>query len=244
LHPLDILFVACLMLGGAYTLVSLLMGGFSHVAGHVGHIGDALHLSHLSDMVGHHDASAVDAGHAGPAAHGDALAHAHHADAHHADAHHHAEGEEGGDRFSLFAYLNPMSVAGFLLGFGGAGTVSRLLGVHPLASLLYAFASGWGMWLLAYLIITRVFGAAGGTSHNRQEDLIGLRGHVTAPIEGTHAGMVCYVISGTRQQVRAVTDDGETIPVGAQVRIRRIEANTAYVYRIDEDAAPLYNRLS
>src|SRR2546423_10739928 len=171
LHPLDILFWTCLMLGGAYTLVSLLMGGISHAAGHAGHIGDTLHIPHI---LGHTHTGHADVGHAG-SAHGGQGAHAGHGHAHghageeasgrHLDIHAHTEG--GG--FSVLQYLNPLSVAGFLLGFGGVGVASRILRAHPMASFLYGCAGGSGMWLVAYLIIARFFGAAGGTSHNLRE---------------------------------------------------------------------------
>src|SRR5439155_13963934 len=88
MHPLDILFWTCLMLGGAYTLLTLLMGGFSHAAGHLGHVGGAVHIphaGHLGDLAGHHHAGHIDAGgtghahagHAGHVAHGDAGGHGH-----------------------------------------------------------------------------------------------------------------------------------------------------------------------
>lgn len=227
LHPLDILFWACLMLGGIYTLFTLVLGGLSDIAGHghaIGHVGDA---SHVPDLGGHHtgDFAAGDAGL--DVAQGDAgLATDHGAD--HGVGDHHTEGQ-----FHLLAYLNPMSVAGFLLGFGGIGVVSGLLQVPLLARLLYAVAGGGGLWLMAYLLITRMFGRAGGTSHTRREDLVGVRGQVTAPIARSQPGMVSYTVAGTRQSVRAITDEAEPIPTGALVRIRKIENNTAHVVRID-----------
>src|SRR2546430_8529729 len=53
LHPIDILFWACLMLGGVYTVFNLLMGGLTHAAGHVSHVGHALHIPHVPDLAGH-----------------------------------------------------------------------------------------------------------------------------------------------------------------------------------------------
>jgi len=239
LHPLDILFWACLMLGGGYTLFTLLMGGFSHAVGHAAHIGDALHVPHIHDLVGHGHAGEAAGGHASHASQAGHVDSAHH----HGDSHQQLESEGG--RFNVFQYLNPMSVAGFLLGFGGGGIVSGLLfpGGSSGARLVSGALSGWALWLIAYLIATRLFGDAEGTSHNRREDVIGLRATVNAPISGLRPGMVSYVVGGTRQSLRAVTDDEESIPVGAQVRIRRITNNTANVMRIDSPDVPEAARL-
>jgi membrane protein implicated in regulation of membrane protease activity len=235
MHPLDILFWSCLMLGGAYTLITLLMGGLSHAH----HVGDALHVS---DLGGHHhaDFGHVDAGHV-HAGHVDVHAGHAHGDAHHAD--HHADTSESGGRLNLLQYLNPMSVAGFLLGFGGVGIICRNLGLPPPTSLVCGLAAGSGLWLMAYLLVTRMFGAAEGTSHNRREDLIGYRAQVTAPIAGQRPGMVAYTVAGSRQSLRAVTDDEEPIPNGAVVRIRRIEGSTAHVVRIDTQDNTISGRI-
>ena len=78
-----------------------------------------------------------------------------------------------------------------------------------------------------------IFGAGEATSHNRRESVVGLRASVTAPIEGARPGMVSYTVSGARQSLRAITEDEEPIPMGATVRIRKIDQNTALVMRID-----------
>jgi membrane protein implicated in regulation of membrane protease activity len=241
LHPLDIFFWACLMLGGVYTLFNLFMGGLSHAAGHVSQIGHSLHIPHVPDLAGHisgHAEAAHTAGgaHALPAhgAHGHAGLSDAHAHAHAANSH--GSIEEGGPRFNLLAYFNPMSVAGFLVGFGGAGALIGLLNPEVGLALRLAFsiASGWALWLLSYLLITRVFGFAEGTSHNLQEQCIGLPANVTAPINGSHPGMISYAVAGSRQTLRAITDEDEQISVGSIVRIRKITANTAYVTATDQ----------
>jgi len=222
---LDILFWACLMLGGVYTLFTLVMGGVSDLAGHGHHVGDVGNVSHVPDLGEHHAGDFATGNTAPDAAHGDAsLSSDHSVDQGAGDSHGH---------FNLFAYLNPMSVAGFLMGFGGLGVVSGMLHVPLPARLLYATAGGGGLWLVAYLLIVRMFGRAGGTSHHRREELVGLRAQVTAPIDGAKPGMVCYIVAGTRQSLPAITDDEEAIPIGATVRIRKIENNTACVMRID-----------
>ena len=145
------------------------------------------------------------------------------------DVHSHGDG----DGFSLLQYVNPMSIAGFLFGFGGSGVMSRGLGAQPNTSLWFATAGGFGLWMIACLTIIRMFAAAGGTSHNIREQLVGVRANVTAPIAGSTPGMVSYVVAGSRQSLRAITEDEEPIPVGATVRIRRIDNHTAQVMRID-----------
>jgi len=135
--------------------------------------------------------------------------------------------------------MNPLSMAGFLLGFGGAGVVSGMLFPASAAGvrLLAGGVCGWGLWLVAYLIVTKMFGNAEGSSHNRRQDLIGIRARVSVPINGSRPGMVSYVVGGTRQSLRAITEDEEPIPVGAEVRIRRIADNTAWVALIDAPAS-------
>jgi membrane protein implicated in regulation of membrane protease activity len=241
LHPLDILFWTCLFMGGGYTLFTLLMGGFSHAVGHAAHLGDALHLQHIPELIQHHGGVGGHAGHAGnsahagPSGHAGESGHASHAHSAHDHGNHHAQGEGESARFNLFQYMNPLSVAGFLLGFGGAGIASGLLfpALAHSIRLLIGGLSGWGLWLVAYLIVTRLFGGAEGSSHNLREDCIGIRARVNAPIDGIRPGMISYVVGGTRQSLRAVTEDDDPIPVGAEVRIRRISENTAHVMRID-----------
>src|SRR5439155_6578173 len=90
--------------------------------------------------------------------------------------------------------------------------------MHASVRMALATAAGSSLWLMTYLIASRIFATAGGTSQNRQEEVVGRRGHVAAPIDGPHPGTVTYVVRGTRQSLPAVTDDEDPIPVGATVR--------------------------
>ncbi len=229
MHPLDIVFWTCFLLGGVYTLFTLLAGGLSHGAGHVHPAGGHLHLPHAHLPHAHHAGPHAQASHGGHAHHGGQSGQPRG----HARGGGQADSEGEPVHFNLLALLNPMSTAGFLVGFGACGIVSRMLGGHPLGSAVVGLAGGSAMWVALYLLATRVFGAAEGTSHNRQEDVIGLRGQVTAPIDGLKPGMVAYTVAGARQTVRAICEDEEPIPTGAAVRIRKIENNTAHVMRID-----------
>jgi len=233
LHPVDILFAACLMLGGIYTLFTLVMGGISEMGGHGHHFGDAGHVDSLADGGFHHGGEIAHADSGFDASQGHL---AHDAgtpdvdgDTGHADT---ATGDDG--HFSLLHYLNPVAMAGFCLGFGGVGTLCRLAFKLPvLGSLLWAMAGGMGLWLATYLLVARFIAGSQASSHYRQEEMVGLRGQVTAPIEGSRPGMVACTIAGRRQLVRAITDDPDPIPAGSVVRIRRIQDNTAKVIRIE-----------
>lgn len=230
MHPLDIFYLVSLLLGGSYTIFSMLMGGLSHAAHHMSHVAHTVHLPHLPEIGSHvhqgaHTVHVEGVGH--HHAHGD---HGHHGEQNGGDS---GDGEDASGRINLLAYFNPTLLSGFLLGCGAAGLMSRFLGVQPGASLPYAGIGGLVLWGSAFFIVSQMFGKAQGTSHNRRSDVIGLRAQVTTPIEGQRPGMVSVTVGGTRQQIRAVTDDEGIIPVGAVVRIRRLDEHTALVMRID-----------
>jgi hypothetical protein len=248
-NALDILYWSALFLGASYMVLTLAIGGLSHALGGLHHGGGHLgtgggHAGHLDTGGGHAGHLDTGGGHAGHLGTGGAHGHGahvdtgagHHADAghgHHAGAHHGhdhaAEAEETGGRFPLLTYLNPIYVTGLLLGFGGGGIASRSLTAQPLQSLLWAGLLGGAMYWGTTFLVARLFGAAQASSHMTQEGLIGMRALVTATIEGSHAGTICLTVKGTRAQLRAVTEENESIAVGAAVRIRRIEKGTAHV---------------
>ena len=82
-------------------------------------------------------------------------------------------------------------------------------------------------------VLTSINTAGERMSGYRRDELVGLRAHVIAPIAGSQPGMISYTAAGSRQSIRAITDEDESIPNGVVVRIRRIENHTAHVTRID-----------
>jgi membrane protein implicated in regulation of membrane protease activity len=242
MHPLDIVYWTCLLLGGVYMGFNLLMGGVTHVIGHAhgggggegaghiaGHDGGAGHIAGHDGGAGH----AVDAGgHAGPSGHSLEATHGHHG---HDGGHLEHDGgvEEGIGRASLLAYINPMTLMGLLVGVGGGGVLSRLGGAGVGSSLLFAAGGGASLYYTSWWIICRFFGGAQSSSHGREQDICGIVGKVTAPIMGQSAGTVCITHMGARQSFRAVADGDELIAVGASVRVRRVEKGTAHVIALD-----------
>jgi hypothetical protein len=248
LHALDAVFWTCLLLGGGYTLITLVLGGVGqmHGAGDAGAVDSgAIHIG-ASDA-GAFDTGTVDAGsfdtgsiHAGGVDAGvDASATGIDGGVHGHDATgHQGTGATDGApvRIHLMSYMNPMAVAGFLLGFGGIGIMSRSQGAGALTSIAGGFLGGYALWLSAYLLVTRVFATARGTSHYRPGDVIGASGIVSAPISPGKPGMISLTVAGSRQSIRAiVVYDDEVVPVGATVRIRRLEHGTAHVV-LEENA--------
>ncbi len=230
MSPLDIIYWTCLMLGGGYTLITLLTGSLSHAAGHLGHAGHSLHMPHGSHHVGIHGTS----GHAGHVGHSSHVGHGGSDVAHHS----HGSGDATepiaeGARFNPLELLNIPAMSSFMLGFGGIGVVTRSLGFHVRLSLVYATAAGFGLWSLAWWIVKRLFGDAEGTSHNTWDDVIGLRAEVSAPIEGMKSGTVAYTVGGSRQTAKAISEEEELIPKGSIVRIRKIENHTVTVSRVE-----------
>jgi membrane protein implicated in regulation of membrane protease activity len=137
-----------------------------------------------------------------------------------------------GGHAHLLSLLSPLYVSALLAGFGGVGLVSRYLQMPAASAIAFAALGGFATWGSAWYTLTQVFGKAQGTSHNRQEELIGRKAVVSTAIAGSSPGMVTLEIAGSRQSVRAITDDDETIPNGAVVRIRKIEKSTVHVVRI------------
>ena len=247
--PLDIFYVVALLLGGGYSLLSVLMGGVSHVAGYLGNIGgDAMgHVGHVGGdamghvgQVGHGDVGPVGdagAGHtpgaAGHHGHVDLGHHGHHADsAHHgSDQGDSGDSEDSAGRINLLAYLSPTLLAGLLLGVGTGGVASRMAGAQPAPSLAFAGGGGLLLWGSAYLIVTKLFGGSQASSHVQRDAVVGMPARVVVPIAGSKPGMISLVLAGTHQTLRAISDDGQPIAAGTDVRVRRIVGGTATVTR-------------
>ncbi len=228
---LDAVFLLSLILGGSYMVATLIMGGLQQIGADLVHgVDGGAHdvgaFGHDAGTIGAADIGGAHDPGAGALDHGMGMDAGAAADSPGVDAGHH--------HTSLMAFINPMFVASFFFGFGGVGYLSRLMGLGAGASLGAAAVSGLAIWWSAALLVLHMFGRNQATSHVRQSELAGARGTVTAPIEGKKPGMVSCVSAGTRQTFRAVTEDDESIPTGARVRIRKVENNTALVVRIDK----------
>jgi hypothetical protein len=121
--------------------------------------------------------------------------------------------EQGGS-FSLLGYLNPMSLALFLLGFGFLGyifhnTLSSL-------SLQFIFAmAGVGGIILAFcflVLLSRIFGDSEGATVQDVSDRTGLLGKVIMAIPQNSIGEIAYISpGGMRKSIPARSLDGQRL---------------------------------
>lgn len=230
----------CFGFGLVYVVVSAALGAISHgLEGAGGHDLDA--GSHDFDAAGHDfdaggldvdaDAGAdfdagmdadmgelasadlpadsgIDAGHTGGAAHGAGY-----------DTH----------VMPSFSPFSPLSIAGFLAAFGGAGLAATAAALHPLATLGIAAGGGLVMGYLLYLLIGKLLFSMQGSSEAHQVDMLGLEAEVLTPVEHDLSGEIAYILDGTRFTAPARLITEGRVEKRDSVRIKTVKGNIVYV---------------
>ena len=193
--PLSILFISCFLTGVLFLLI-IAFSGHGHGHGLVHHTGASSHIGH--------------AGHT-PLAHG---THGPHTSTHtgHSTAqtaNHHAHG----GHFSLFAFVNPLNIVLFLLGFGFFGYISSATRLFALPlTLVLASAGGLTIAIILIIILNRAFGNATGTTIQDVSDRTGLLGKVIMTIPQKGMGEIIYTSpGGMRKSIPARTIDGRRL---------------------------------
>lgn len=256
---LDVLYWACLFLGAAYVLMTLALGGVSHLVQSVVHHldlgggsdigadisgGDSAHVdvgtidvAHSTDFGGlDHgpaDTGGIDVGHEGFAGHeaGNAGPGEHGtADAGGVSSHG-DHGHHGNGHLNVWAFLNPTMASSFLIGFGGGGVISRITGAGVLPSMACAGLCGGLLYSYVWWIITKFFGGAQASSHTRRSQLVGLQGTSLTSIRSDRPGMIAVVVTGSRETFRAVSSQEDEIPPGVPVQICHVERDKVWVTR-------------
>lgn len=202
--PLSLAFIGCFLIGLLFLLINTFTG---HDAIH--HMG-SVELTNLFHPGGHVGTSGT--GHSGHSAHG-------------------ARAEHGGD-FSLFAYLNPMSLALFLLGFGFLGYIFH----NAMSSLALQFTfaiAGVGGIMLAFLFLaalSRIFGDSEGATVQDVSDRTGLLGKVSMTILQNSLGEITYVSpGGLRKSIPARSLDGQRLERDQEVVVVNYQNGIAEV---------------
>ncbi|MCG3136920.1 MAG: hypothetical protein HJJLKODD_00758 [Phycisphaerae bacterium] len=202
------LYLAAVILGGGYVMLSAVMGHLHF--GYGDHGGD---LASDSGDVGH-DAG----GHDGAAGHHDLAQQTH------------GVLDVTEDQRPVFSATSPTTIASFLAGFGGAGLVTAEgYGWPQTYALPVAMLSG----LLVAKLIMGVFNtlgrAATGSSHARIGELIGTIAQVITPISGGEPGEISYVLHGSRYSRSARSADGQSIERGTRVTIEALDGSETFV---------------
>lgn len=181
---LSLVFIFCFLVGFGFFIASAILGGHAgHTAGHA-HVG----------------------GHAHVAGHGHVGGHAHAQGAMHTDGHdptsvhgnqHASQTDAMQTRFSLFTYLNPMSIALFLLGFGLFGYFfHNLTKLAVSLTLFVAVGSGLVLASLLLFLLNRLFANSEGSTEQDVADRTGMIGKVSITIPEKGIGEIIYTSPG------------------------------------------------
>ena len=243
--PLSLLFLACFLFGLLFIVVSALLGSGGHGSGsHVVHAGTS-HVGHIGDI-----------GHTGHSVHAGHTLHGAHVHVNHAGnsvksivpSHHNGGQSAASNHFSLFAFVNPVSIALFLLGFGFFGYV-----LHDTANLIlpltiiFSLLGGLVVAALLLALIGRVFGDSEGETIQDVSDRVGTLGKVSMTIREGNIGEVLYVSpGGMRKSVPARCVDGRRLERDEEVVITSYQGGIAEVdtweHFMNRDDIPAYEK--
>ena len=187
--PLSLVFIFCFLLGFGFFLMASLMGSHSHAHtghAHVGHV----HVGHAH--AGHTHAPAHTASHSA------------------SQAAHNQQGTQQAApqpqaHFAFASYLNPTTIALFLLGFGLSGYFfHNLTNVAVSLSLLLALIGGIVLAAILIVLLSRLFANSEGSTELDVVDRTGMLGKVSIAIPEKGIGEIIYTSpSGMHKSIPA-----------------------------------------
>lgn len=211
---LSLVFIFCFLLGFGFFLMTALLGSHGHAHAHGGtHVGGHAHAP------GVHHASA----HTGSHGHAHATSHS--------SSQQHAQNQNQQGNFEIFAYLNPMSIALFLLGFGFIGYFFHNL-TNLAVSLTLILASGGGLVIatLLLLALNRIFARVEGSTEQDVVDRTGMLGKVSITIPEKGLGEIIYISpGGMRKSIPARGLDGQRLERDQEVVVVNYQQGVAEV---------------
>lgn len=213
--PLSLVFIFCFLLGFGFFLIAGLLGGHGHA--HMGHI--HVHLP------GVHHAPAHVSGHA----HTAGPAHGHTASATNAQSGTQNTPQQA--HFSLFGYLNPTTIALFLLGFGFFGYLfHNTTGLAISVTLLLAVGGGLVIAALLVLLLGRLFANSEGSTELDVADRTGMLGKVSITIPEKGIGEIIYTSpSGMHKSIPARGLDNQRLERDQEVVVVNYQNGIAEV---------------
>lgn len=203
--PLSLAFLSCFLIGLLFLLVTSFTG---HSAIH--HVGSTGHIHSLHP-----------GGYAGTTGHG----------THNVQAQQHTQLRQTGG-FWLLSYLNPMSLALFLLGFGFLGYIFHNAAASLALQFTFAIAAVGGIILaLVFLtLLSRIFGDSESATVQDVSDRTGLLGKVSTTIQQNSLGEITYLSpGGMRKSVPARSLDGQRLERDQEIVIVNYQDGVAEV---------------
>lgn len=228
--PLSLVFVACFLFGLLFMVAAALLGSFGHGT-------HAAHSVHTGTHMGHIHVGSMHANDT----------------AHHAATHHTAKGvvartsSTDGNKFSVFSYANPTTIAVFLLGFGAFGYLfHNAVGFMLPLTLLLAVVGGLIITAFLLAFLSRFFGDSEGETIQDVSDRTGMLGKVSMTIQENGLGEILYVSpGGMRKSVPARSVDGrrlerdqEVVVVNYQRGIAEVDTWDHFVNHVDHGDIP------
>ncbi len=201
---LSLVFIFCFLLGFGFFLMAAFLGGHGHGHAHVGghaHTGMHTPAQHVPGHAGTHTPAQQSGGH------------------------------QPGTNFSPFSYLNPTSIALFLLGFGFFGYLFHNT-TNLAASLTLLIATGGGLVIAALLFFTlsRLFAQSEGSTELDVADRTGMIGRVSITIPAKGIGEIIYTSpGGLRKSIPARSVEGHNLQRDQEVVVVNYQSGVAEV---------------
>ena len=148
----------------------------------------------------------------------------------HLHVHHGIHLGRGLGRGADLSWFNFGTIAAFLAWFGGTGfLLEKYYHVWVVLALGVATLSGIGASSIVFLFLAKVLMAREAALDPIDYDMTGVLGHLSIPIRPGGTGELIYSQEGTRRVTGARSEDGASIPKGAEVMVTRYEKGIAYV---------------
>lgn len=211
--PLSLVFIFCFLLGFGFFLAAGLLGGHGHGAHAHMHLPGVHHAPvHVGGHAPAHTPH-VSGGRTMPAGHQGAQNAAQQA------------------QFSLFGYLNPTTIALFLLGFGFFGYFFHNLTNLALSlTLLLAVGGGLAIASLLLLLFSRLFAGSEGSTELDVVDRTGMLGKVSITIPAQGIGEIIYTSpGGMRKSIPARSLDMQRLERDQEVVVVNFQQGVAEV---------------
>lgn len=219
--PLSLVFIFCFVLGFGFFLAASLIG-HGHGHAHIGHM-------HAGAPAVHH----VPVHGGGHVAHSATHAPSAHSATHAPGSHSSASDQQAAPQthFALAGYLNPTSIAIFLLGFGFFGYFfHNLTPVAASLSLLLAIIGGIILAAVLLSLLSRLFSSVESSTEQDVVDRTGMLGKVSITIPEKGLGEIIYTSpAGMRKSIPARGLDNQRLERDLEVVVVNYQNGVAEV---------------